>query len=242
MSCTSSESCWADMAKRSSGFSAPSRDEQIWGWGYLVVQLLLLPELLKYLNQYMSLSKAELNFTFYLINFLAIMVIFHRFLADNGVQVLRHPVNWVQAVILGGAAYYICNFAINWCVHQLDPTFQNANNENIFSMISGSRYLMFIGTVVLVPPVEECLFRGLVFRSLYGKNHAAAYLVSICVFAFIHMSGYLGSYTPLQLLLCFCQYIPAGLCLAWAYVKGGSIFAPIVIHTLINFLTLQSRT
>lgn len=230
------------MAKRSSGVPAPSQAEQVWGFGYLVIQLLLLPELLKYLNGFLKLNTAELNFTFFLVNFLAIMVIFHRFLGENGMQMLRHPINWVQAVILAGAAYYACNFAINQAVLFLDPKFQNANNENIFSMITGNRYLMVIGTVILVPPVEECLYRGLVFRSLYGKNHFAAYLVSICVFAFIHLSGYLGQYTPLQLILSFCQYIPAGLCLAWAYVKAESIFAPIVLHALINFITLRIST
>lgn len=227
------------MAKRSSGLPSPNQVEQVWGYGYLIIELLLLPELLKYLNRFMCLSTAELNFTFFLVNFLAVMVIFHRFLGENGMQMFRHPINWVQAVILAGAAYYACNFAINQAVLFLDPRFQNANNENIFSMITGNRYLMIIGTVILVPPVEECLFRGLVFRSLYSKNHAAAYVVSICVFAFIHLSGYLGQYTPLQLVLSFCQYIPAGLCLAWAYVKAESIFAPIVLHALINFITLQ---
>lgn len=229
------------MAKRASGFPAPNQLEQIWGWGYLVVQHLLLPELLRYLNQFLGLSTAELNFTFFLVNFLAIAIIFHRFLAANGAQMLRHPVGWAEAVILGGAAYYACSFLIEWAIFKLDPGFRNINNDNIFSMVSGSRYLMIIGTVLLVPPVEECLYRGLVFRSLYGKNHAAAYLVSIFFFALIHVMGYFGQYTPLQLVLSFCQYIPAGLCLAWAYVRGESIFAPIFIHAFINYVTLRQN-
>ena len=36
------------------------------------------------------------------------------------------------------------------------------------------------------------------------------------------------------LLLCFLQYIPAGIALGWAYVRSGSILTPILIHTLVN--------
>ena len=30
------------------------------------------------------------------------------------------------------------------------------------------------------------------------------------------------------------QYLPAGLCLAWSCIRGQTIFAPIVIHALVN--------
>ena len=101
-------------------------------------------------------------------------------------------------------------------------------------MLRGSSFLMTLGTVVLVPPVEECLYRGLIFRRLYGVNKWAAYIVSIVVFALIHIIGYIGSYSPLELCMAVLQYLPAGLCLAWAYTKGGTIFAPIFIHAFVN--------
>jgi membrane protease YdiL (CAAX protease family) len=52
--------------------------------------------------------------------------------------------------------------------------------------------------------------------------------------------GYIGSADLLTLALCFLQYIPAGLCLAWAYDASGSIFAPVLIHTVINALGILS--
>ena len=103
-----------------------------------------------------------------------------------------------------------------------------------------SRLLVFIGTVLLVPTVEECTFRGLVFRNLYGKCHWAAYIVSMLSFALIHILGYAGQYSPLELLMAVLQYLPAGLCLAWSYTKADTIFAPIAIHATVNFITLTS--
>ena len=38
------------------------------------------------------------------------------------------------------------------------------------------------------------------------------------------------------LLLCFVQYLPAGLCLGWAYARADSIFAPTLMHMIINLI------
>ena len=39
--------------------------------------------------------------------------------------------------------------------------------------------------------------------------------------------------------LAFLQYLPAGLCLAWCYVKSGSICGPILMHALINLYSIN---
>lgn len=224
------------MSKKRNISAYLSKEETIWGWIYLAFQLLLLPSLLTAVNGMLprALSSAELNFTFFLINFLAILWIFHDFLGSSASQVRQHPAYLCQAVILGLAAYGACNALITWAIRQLAPGYINANDASIASMSQGSFFLMTIGTVILVPTVEECLYRGLIFRSLYGKSRWAAYVVSIAAFAAVHILGYIGSYSPLELLLCFLQYLPAGLCLAWSYTKADTIFAPILIHTAIN--------
>ena len=59
------------------------------------------------------------------------------------------------------------------------------------------------------------------------------------VFAIIHILGYIGKYSLLELLLAVLQYLPAGLCLAWSYTKADTIFAPVIIHAVINFITIN---
>lgn len=229
------------MTKKHSLSTRPSQAETMCGFGYLAFQLLLLPSLLSWGNGQLSrpLSEAELNFTFYLLNFLAILLIFHSFLGRSAVQVGQHPAYFCQAVVLGLAAYYACSWAVTWIIRQLVPSFSNYNDASIAAMSRGSYYLMVVGTVILVPPVEECLYRGLIFRNLYGRSRWAAYAVSILAFALIHVLGYVGRYSPLELLMAVLQYLPAGLCLAWAYTKGDTIFAPIVIHAAINFISIN---
>ena len=230
------------MTKRVSARSCPSPQETVGGFCYLAFQLLLLPELLKILNAQLSapLGEAELNFVFYTINFVAVLLIYHQFLSSAAAQALRHPAILCQAIILGLAAYYACSLATNRVIGLLAPGFSNYNDSAIGAMRQESRLLVFIGTVLLVPTVEECVFRGLVFRNLYGKSHWAAYIVSMLAFAFVHILGYVGQYTPLEILMSVLQYLPAGLCLAWSYTKADTIFVPIAIHAAVNFVTLTS--
>ena len=221
--------------------ACPNHRETVGGVCYLVFQFLLLPSLLVEGNAFLAepLNDAQLNFVYYLINFIALLMIFHDFWGSSLTQAFRHPVLLCQAVILGFVAYYACAEVLEWLIGKLMPSYSNYNDQAIFAMAGTNRFLTVIGTVILVPPAEECLFRGLIFRKLYGKNHAVAYLVSILTFACIHILGYIGTYSPLELAIAVLQYLPAGLCLAWSYTKADTVFAPILIHAAINYVTIH---
>ena len=227
--------------KRNRSFSGNlTNQETIGGFCYLIFELVFLPGILSWINGQLStpLNKAELNFVFYLVNFIAILLIFHDFLGRGLRQVTQHPAIFCQAVILGAVAYYACSWATTWVVGKLVPGFTNYNDQAVLDLLGNSRLLTIIGVVVLAPPAEECLFRGLIFRNLWGKSRWVAYIASILAFAIVHILGYIGAYSPMELLMAFLQYLPAGLCLAWAYTKADTIFAPIVIHAIINAVTI----
>ena len=213
-----------------------SSNETICGWIYFTFYLFLLPSILTAVNGMLPapLSSAELNFAYFFLNFLVILWIFHDFLGESFRQVTRHPIMVLEAVILGGVAYFSCRWCIERIIAWLAPGFTNANDASISGLLKGNFFLMTLGTVILVPPVEECMYRGLIFRRLYGVNKWAAYLISATSFALLHILGFIGVYSPLELCLAVLQYLPAGLCLAWAYVRGGSIYTPIFIHAIVN--------
>lgn len=213
-----------------------TRQELIGGWFYLAFEALCLPVLLSILNTLLShpMTAAEINFTYFGLNFLASLWIFRRFLVKNAAQASNHPAYFFQAVILGLVAYFASSWAVGCLIDFISPTYSNANDASIAAMAGSSYFLMAVGTVVLVPLAEECLYRGLIFRTIYAASRPAAYIVSILVFAGVHIVSYITVYSPLELLLSFLQYLPAGLWLAWAYTKSDSIFAPILIHTIIN--------
>ena len=217
--------------------TALTHRETLRGFSYMAFQILLLPVLLQAANQFADhfFSEAELNFLFFLINFLAVICIFHSFLHKSGKKLVQHPIYVLQTVILGLCGYFACSFLLNHLITRFSPGFINLNDQGIASMARSSRFLMAIGTVILVPPVEECFYRGLIFRNLLNKNTFLAYAVSMTAFAAIHLLAFLGSFSWMDLALMALQYLPAGLFLGWAYQKSETIYAPILIHALVNF-------
>ena len=217
-----------------------SRSEKIWGWLYMAFSLIALPTLLQLLNRNLAapMGTSTLNFVFYCVNFFVIVCIFSRFLRDSLVAAWRDLWNFIQAVVLGYVAYWAATRAMDFAMGYLLPGFQNINDSAITEMAHANYTLMAIGVTLLVPLTEEVLYRGLIFRNLYRSSQVAAYIVSMAAFAAIHVLGYIGSESVTTLVVCFLQYLPAGLCLAWTYTKADNIFAPIVVHALVNAIAI----
>ena len=217
-----------------------SRTEKILGWLYMAFSLLCLPAALTWVNGQLAdpLDEATLNFVFYLTNFLFIAGIFFRFLRASLVAAWRDIWNFIQAVILGYVAYLAASKAMEFIMPLLMPGFSNINDAAIAELAKANYTLMLVGVVFLAPVAEEMLYRGLIFRQLWQSSKAAAYLVSMAAFAAIHVLGYIGSEDLGRLVLCFIQYLPAGLCLAWTYTKADNIVAPMVVHAIVNAVAI----
>lgn len=218
------------------------RSETIWGFVYLAFEMLFLPAMIAFavLLLGMEYDLAKINFIYYCINFLAVLLIFRRFLLQNLDVAAARPDLAVRGVLFGLARYMLLNTVVGMLVLEIAPDFVNANDAAISDMVDSNLTLMALGTIVLVPPTEECLFRGLIFRNLYDKNRTLAYIVSTAAFAVVHLIGFLGVYTPTELLAALLQYIPAGLCLAWAYERSGTILTPILIHSIVNTIGIYA--
>ncbi len=217
-----------------------SRKETVWGWRYLLFQLLFLPTLLTFLTGLTGLSAepSVMNFVYFSINFVVVLCLFYRFLLGN-LRATR-PLRLLITAVIGLAIYQTASYAVSMLVHCLYPDFYNVNDRSIGVMAEGSFLLTCIGTVFLVPVAEEVLYRGVLFGSLVPVNKLLAYALSILIFALIHILSYIGTY-PIDLLaLCLLQYIPAGLCLAWAYDTSNSILCPILMHSVINAIGIFS--
>lgn len=210
--------------------------EKVWGWRYLLFQIIFLPWLLNAANWLlpMPLDVSLLNFFFFFLNFSAAIVIFHRYLK------LFFHMHWhlfVRILLVGilfFALYWLSNLLLGMALAAIDPSFSNQNDQTIADMTQDNFLLMAIGTVIFVPITEEVFHRGLIFRGLYDWSAPAAYLISAAVFSAVHLTGYVHTMEPFTLFLSFLQYIPAGLCLAGAYRLSGSLLCPVLIHAAVN--------
>lgn len=220
-------------------FDCPlSQREKLYGTVWLLFETLLFSHILQLLNSLLPtpLPHAEINFLFFIVNFAAVAFILREYLTDQLWLIPETISKIVLTVTVGFLAYFVANFLVSSLLLELDPSFTSVNDDAVSQLVTENFPLMFFGTVILVPIAEECLFRGVVFRGLYDRSPALAWVVSILLFAAVHILGYIGDASPLRLLLCLIQYLPAGVCLAASYRLSGSLLSPILIHAAVNFV------
>lgn len=221
-----------------------TRGEMIFGWLYLPVYLVFLGTALTLVFDALGWSYsdtvgyARLNVVYFVVNFLVTILIFGKFLRENLRKIGGRFWGFVQAVILGLTMYYLGSLLVSILIGMVAPGMVNPNDQNIVEQVNATGWLMVVCTVLLVPVTEECFMRGLLFRGFHDRGRIWAYVLSVTAFSVVHMLGYVGSYPLWQLGLCLLQYVPAGIALAWAYEKADSIFAPILMHALINGLSV----
>lgn len=216
--------------------------EITWGIRYLLFQLVFLGAVLSLLLKLLGLSTdgLVLDTAYFIVNLGAVVWIFRSYLWRSIRYGISHWAKLLIAAALGFAVYYAMTRSLDILIYWLQPDFYNVNDAG-FAEYSRTHFLLTaLGAVILVPLAEETLYRGLIFGLLQSKSRLLAYTLSTVCFAFIHVMGYIGSYSPTVLLLCFLQYIPAGIALAGAYEYSGSILAPVAIHTAVNSIAIFS--
>ena len=220
----------------------PSLKEAFFGWRYLAFSVLFLPLLLRLVIDLLpvSVSALWLNMAYFAINFavalLAFLAFWRRTLEDASQKLLSILLTAVAALIV----YFLMNLGLSRLLQLLGDDFFNVNDQNIAALAEEDFLLTAIGTAFLAPVAEEIFHRGAVFGGLYRRSRWLAYCVSTFVFALVHINGYVGIVPPLTLLLCFIQYLPAGICLAGAYEVSGSLLTPICVHIVINIIGIAA--
>lgn len=207
-----------------------------WGWAWLAVQMLLLPSVVTQLAA--PLGSAAVNFLYHFVSFLAVILIFHSFLKKAACTFQKRFKRVLPVLMAALAAYYLAGWLLDTAIGAIDPGFSNVNDNAIAGLRRGNLLLTAIATVALAPVSEECLFRGLIFCTAGKHGRLAAYGLSAAAFAAIHVAGYVGAFPLLRLGLCFVQYLPAGVLLAWAMERTDSICTAICMHLVINAVSL----
>lgn len=226
---------------------APKKGSLIAGYLYWPVYLLLLSLLLVWLLPLIGvdLSRDEgyltLNLVYFTVNFIAVLLIFRPFLWQS-FQAAKG--NWGRiflSVPLAYALCYVLSVQIQFLYTVLDLIPENLNQESVTDYLNIAPVQMAVATVLFAPVTEECLVRGLLFAPLAKKVPVLGYLLSIVVFAGIHVVGSIGQVDGLTLLLCFLEYVPHSIALAWAYHRSGNILSSIVLHMAINLMAVIAQ-
>ena len=212
-----------------------TKNEKRWGWLFLLLYLIGVPFAAGLVCGLMGVtSETVLNIVCFYAN-AALAILFFRKLLQHSLFIAEQ--DWkgtIRTAVSGFGLYWLVNAVVNTFVLFIQPDFANVNDQNLSGMIAESPVLMNLALIVAAPLAEECLFRGWLFTGLAEKNVPLAYAVTCGLFSAAHVAGYIGSYEPLTLVLCFLQYIGPSFALCWTCRKNDSLIAPLLLHMSIN--------
>lgn len=200
---------------------------------WLPVHAWLLPRLVALL--FPQLDDAQLNIAVYCTGALWMLATQFRFLrADFDPLVER-----VGRVLLEVLGSYGLMLLLNLGVSALllfSGELDNPNNEAVLDFSTANSGPITALVVFLAPLVEESMFRAGIFGALRRRNRLAAYLVCMAAFALYHVIGY-ALFDPTAWIYVL-QYLPIGFLLCRIYERTNTIWAPMLLHALINYLSL----
>ena len=131
-------------------------------------------------------------------------------------------------VLLGYAVMFSCDSLAQYLMEMrgIDTT---ANQDAIAQLLAGVPFWLALLITALLPALaEEIIFRGYLYKKLFGGLSVVGLVLSSLIFGLLH--------GPTDWLSCFI-YSSSGLVLGYSYYKTAYLIYPIVIHLLNNGLT-----
>ena len=203
--------------------------------GYLPIHVYLLPTLLYRMFDETRLDALTANVVCYIVAAFFLFFCLRKFFFREFNALCDYGAGALIEVAKAYGVLLLCNLVIN--VALLAAGFsQNPNNDAVFSLAGDDLGMTTAMAVFLAPIAEETMFRGGVFGLLRRFGRAAAYAVSIALFALYHVWSFALSDPTAWLYLL--QYLPAGFLLARVYEKTDSLWSAIFLHMTVNGVSM----
>lgn len=203
----------------------------------LVMHVFVLPRILIRFMDAGKLDGGTANFILYAVMALFTLIYAWGFLRRDFNALIDRFFPCVLEIIGGYLIMMCCNTLTALLLALFERT-DNPNNEAIIGMALDNGGMISATVIYLAPIVEEVLFRGGIFGFLRRYNRAAAYAVSVAAFALYHLWGFILQ--DASNLVYLVQYIPAGIILCRLYERGNTIWEPIGMHALVNFVSMRA--
>ena len=228
--------------KKASG--GMDRTERVAGTIFFLVYLLVLPLLAGRIFDFLEVTLGTTigaslrNVLYYYLLFAVTVLLFHSYLARTSSRFLDNLNLSLSTLLLGLLVFYGANELLYRVCNVLFDSRTNLNDTTIAAQVASAPRMTALIVVLLAPFVEEVLFRGLVFGCLKDRSRIFAYLLSCALFALLHVWNAAVSQWDLGYLILMLQYLVPGLVFAWAYEHSGTLWTSILLHALVNALSL----
>ncbi len=191
-----------------------------------------------------NITAEQYSLIFFLVSFVIVFLFCRNYLKNSFSDFLDGKFFSFSSIVSGYIGYYIIAYVVSMLSISMNAG-SNPNDSAVFEQIKINQSTVIAISVLLGPIVEETLFRGVVFGSIRRKNRFMAYLISFLLFAIYHLweyfvQGFESGAVDWAMLIHLIDYLPASLALAWSYEKSGSVWSPIILHALINILSITA--
>lgn len=128
--------------------------------------------------------------------------------------------DYVKIAVLGIVCNLLLTLVMNWIL-----SFFSFSNQTQEALFGSNLAVQLVGVGMIVPIMEEVLFRGIVYNRLkgYTKTAQSAMILAAAIFAVYHGN-------VVQMLFAF----PMALILIAVYEKWGTLRACITFHMAVN--------
>lgn len=224
--------------KRRQRQSQLTRPEAVRGWIFFACYVGVFPLLMGVIQRRIGgeIPVAEANVVYYLLSAVLVFLVFWTFLRQSW----RFLLDWLPenlfAFVTGLAAAGVLHFL----VMRLPYPVENPNRYSYPEQFALSPAATVVILAVLMPLVEEILFRGLLFGSVRRSSRPLAWVLSAGSYAFYCVWQFIFTWdgVDLRYLLLSVQYLPMSLACTWAYDNGGSVWTPAALHAAVNLFGL----
>lgn len=210
------------------------------GWVFFALFVLAFPPLMGVIQRSFGgeLPIAEANVIYYLLSATAVFLVFWGYLKSSFSLLLdRLPENLFALAtgLIGAGILHLLVMRLPYPVE--NPNVISYPEQYLLAPAATAAIL-----VVLMPVVEEVLFRGLLFGTVRPYSKPLAWILSVaayclyCVWQFVFSYGQVDA----RYLLLALQYLPMALALTWCYDRGGSVWSAVVLHGVINAWSLYA--
>ena len=217
-----------------------TREEQTRGYVFFALFFLVFPVLkmgVEWAFDHLFglyLSEAISAAVYYYIMAVLTMVVFWSFLKNAGRILTDFLPENLFALITGFAGGQLLKLLMGFLPWPLE----DPNPVSWAEQYAYSPAATVLIVVILIPVVEEVLFRGLLFGALRKRSRTAAWLASAVLFAVYSVWTFAVAYGDVRYLILALQYLPMSLALTWCYDRGGSIWSPILLHAIFHAIVL----
>ncbi len=178
-------------------------------------------------------EKAQLLIPYYA-SFILTVLLFKDFLIDNLRAFFSRLGKSIGTMFLGYLLSYILTIGVVALLAAAVDTAENPNDVAMGLLVEMYDKPMVVIAVFLAPLIEETLFRGVIFGTIWNRNRFLGYLLSWLLFGAAHLVQYAFMYGDWKIMTLMIEYLPPSIAWAFCYRRSGSIWTSVFMHMMFN--------